>query len=167
MQDLFPKDGIFNPLRRFAFTNITPDLFTFHWDGKPISVKAGDTVELPHHLACIAVKKLVDKIMINDAKRDEEEGRKTDRFYRGRNMMGIPAARKVYEDKIVTELEVATDSPQIQILRSQIRDQFAQDIENGAKKAAPVESIVASVSLENMSPVKGSEEFPSVKKAKK
>ncbi len=168
---LFPKEGVYNPLKRFAFTNITDDLFTFHWDGKPISVKAHDTIELPHHLMYIAATKLVDKIMINDAKRDEEEGKKTDRFYRGRNMMGVPDARKVYEDQIVRELEVDEESPQIAVLKAQIRDQVLNDLEVGAKKAAPVESIVASINLDAMTQVKDKNEtvseFPAAKKGKK
>lgn len=167
--NLFPKDGVFNPLRRFAFTNITDDVFTFHWDGKPITVKAHDTVELPHHLMVIAATKLVDKIMINNAKADEIEGRKTDRYYRGANMMGVPAAREVYESKIVRELEVDEESPQIQVMRAQIRDQVIKDIETGQKNAAPVESIVASVNLENMVNVAEggkSEEYAGAKKKK-
>lgn len=163
---LFPKEGMFNPLRRFAFTNITDDLFTFHWDGKPISVKAHDTIELPHHLAFIAVTRLVDKIMINEAKRDEEEGKKVDRFYRGKNMMGVPQARKVYEDKIVRELAVDEESPQIAVLRTQIRDQVLADIENSNKKSAPVESIVSSIT-NDLKEVKAAEEFPAAKKGKK
>lgn len=167
---LQPKDGVFNPLRRFAFTNITDDLFTFHWDGKPISVKAHDTIELPHHLMVLAAIKLVDKIMIGNAKKDEIEGRKTDRFYRGANMMGVPEARKVYEDQIVRELQVDEESPQIAVLKTQIRDQVLHDIEVGAKKAAPVESIVASVNLDNFAQVKEAgmtpEEFPSMKRGK-
>ena len=173
---LFPKDeGVFNPLRRFAFTNITDDLFTFHWDGKPISVKAHDTIELPHHLMVIATTKLVDKIMIQKAKEDEIEGRKTDRFYRGANMMGVPDARKVYEDQIVRELEVDEESPQIAVMKAQIRDQVLADIENGSKKAEPVSSIVAGVKLENFASVdnvakKAVEkpvEFAAAKKSKK
>lgn len=168
---LQPKDGVFNPLRRFAFTNITDDLFTFHWNSQPISVKAHDTIELPHHLMVIAAIKLVDKIMINNAKKDEIEGRKTDRFYRGANLMGVPEARKVYEDQIVRELAIDEESPQISVMKAQIRDQILHDIEVGAKKAAPVESVVASVKLENFAEIKEGgnqaiEEFPSVKKSK-
>lgn len=170
LNNLIPTDGVFNPLRRFAFTNITNDLFTFHWNSQPISVKAHETVELPHHLMVVATTKLVDKIMIQKSKEDENEGKKTDRFYRGASMLGVPAARKVYEDQIVRELQVDEESPQIAVMRSQIRDQVLKDIENGAKKAAPVESIVASVNLETMSPVKEQgqtvEEFPSAKKSK-
>ena len=109
--NLIPTEGVYNPLRRFAFTNITDDLFTFHWNGSPISVKAHETIELPHHLMVIAATKLVDKIMMQQSKEDEIEGRKTDRFYRGASMLGVPAARKVYEDQIVRELEVDEESP--------------------------------------------------------
>lgn len=103
--------------------------------------------------------------MINNAKLDEIEGRKTDRFYRGVNMMGIPAARKVYEDQIVRELQIDEESPQIAVLKAQIRDQVLSDIENSAKKAAPVESVVASIT-KDLEEVKASEEFPSAKKKK-
>jgi len=170
---LFPKDeGVFNPLRRFAFTNITDDLFTFHWDGKPISVKAHDTIELPHHLMYIATTKLVDKIMIAKFKDDEDKAinvNKDGRHKAGLSL-GVPAARKVYEDQIVRELEVDEESPQIQVMRAQIRDQVLSDIANGEKKAAPVSDILKSVSLENMvNMAEGGKpvEFAAVKKGKK
>ncbi len=114
----------------------------------------------------VATTKLVDKIMISKYKQEEESGinvTKDGRHKFGLSL-GVPAARKVYEDQIVRELQVDEESPQIAILRSQIRDQVMADIENGSKKSAPVESVVASVGLENFSNVQRSSEFPGANK---
>ena len=55
---LHPKMGIYNPLLRAAFTNITEEEFVSAWGGEPIKVPAGRTVELPHHLAVKLTKEL-------------------------------------------------------------------------------------------------------------
>ena len=164
------EGGVYNPSRRFAFTNITDDLFTFHWDGKPISVKSHQTIELPHHLAIIATNRLVDKILVEESKADEVEGQKVNPLYRSRKgiaLGGVPTYRKTFEDKILRELLVDEESPQIAVMRAQIREQLKADIENSAKPAAPVSSVVSAVQEDNFSHVGEKVEFPEAKKKKK
>ena len=169
--DLFPKDGIYDNTRRFAFTNITDDLFTFHWDGKPISIKAHDVIEMPHYLAAIATRKLIDKIMVSKFKKEEEDGINVGKDGRHRFglSLGVPAARQVYEDQIVRELALDEESPQVAIMRAQMRDEIMGDIKRAEEKTAPVESVVASVGLDTFSQVKEggkTEEYAGVKKGK-
>lgn len=134
MSSLIEKTpSLFNPALRFAFTNITTEDLVSAWNGSPIIVKAGQTVELPHHLANKLTDELVDKIMLGKAKLDEITYYKNNpntapNHYRANSQLGVPAARKVWEDQIVRELKVDEESPEIQILRSQIKEELQRDM---------------------------------------
>jgi len=138
------EEGLYNPTLRFAFTNITTEDFHTSWGGNPIVVKAGETVELPHHLADKFTDQLVDQIMIGEAKLDEvkyyqENRNAAPNTYRAPNMLGVPAARKVWEDKIVRQLAVDEESPQMQVMRAQIREQLESDLK-AETSTAPVQA---------------------------
>lgn len=153
MSSLIEKTpGIFNPLARYAFTNITEEPYTLRWDGEDIlTVEPGRTIELPHHLADKALTELVDRIMIGEAKLDEVAMLKANpamsnpRSSRGMNL-GVPAARKVWEDQIIKEIKVDPESAEARLMRSQVRDQITQDIVRSAEKAKPVEAATPSLS---------------------
>ena len=113
--------GMYDPLRRFAFTNITEQPFEVRWDGKSLGiVEPGQTIELPHHLAVKSTVELVDKIIIAETKADEELHSSTP-YYRSpkASRLGVPMARKPYEDKILKEIEVDPNTPEFKILASQ------------------------------------------------
>ncbi len=136
------NDGLFNPALRFAFTNITTEDFASAWNGSPIIIKAGQTVELPHHLADKLTDELVNKIMIGKAKLDEVTYYKKNpnaaaNTYRAPSSLGVPAARKVWEDQIVRQLQVDEESPEIQVIRAQIREQLQADLKKETSKAPP------------------------------
>lgn len=143
MSSLLGKnDGLFNPSLRFAFTNITTEDFVSAWGGSPIIVKAGETVELNHHLANKLTDELVDKIMIGNAKLDEVTYYKNNpgtapNAYRAPSSLGVPAARKVWEDQIVRQLAVDEESPEIQVMRAQIKQELMADLST-EKSAEPV-----------------------------
>ena len=139
---LDPKEGMYNPLKRFAFTNITTEPFTFTWDKIPMTVKPSDTIELPHHLALHATKHLVDKIMIEGIKIEEDvmKKEKNDPYFRHPKgtSLGVPGARKVYEDKILRELAVDEESPQIAIMRMKIKEELMADMKSEPKSAKTI-----------------------------
>jgi len=122
------KNGIYDPSKRFAFTNITDDVFTSAWGGQAITIQPGQTIELQHHLAVKLTGELVDKIMIGNAHMDELQ--KNQPYYRSPqgSSLGVPAARKVWEDQILRELQVDEESPDIQIMRAKIREEILNDI---------------------------------------
>lgn len=130
--NLWVKNGVYDPTKRFAFTNITEEVFTFKWDGRPITVPAGATVELPHHLAILATTDLVDKIMQGIANDDETAQRKKtgNMYYRSPKgaMLGVPAAREVWETKILVELEPNMESPQIALIKAQLVEELKKDL---------------------------------------
>ena len=121
-------EGLYNPALRFAFTNITEEPFVSYWDGQPMTVPAGQTVELPQYLAVKMTKELTDKIMIGEAKLDALSkglvGAQTPRT----SQLGVPAARKVWEDKICRVLDVDEESPQVQVMRAQIKAELLADL---------------------------------------
>ena len=124
---LYPE-GLFNPLLRFAWTNITEEKFESKWNGSPITVPAGATVELTHHLAVKFTKELVDKIMIGNAKLDEIT--KNQPYYRSPlgSSLGVPLARKVWEEQICRQMAVDEESPQVQVIRATIKAELLADM---------------------------------------
>ena len=138
------KDGIYDPRRRFAFTNITAEPFTFSWGGVPTTVKPHQTIEVAHHIAVLATTKLCDQIMLGDIKRDEETykaAHPNEPYFRSprSGSIGVPMARKPIEDKILRELKVDEESPEVSMMRAQMKEQLMADL--NAEKTAPVESI--------------------------
>ena len=130
--NLFPKEGIFDPTKRFAFTNITNAPFTFKWNSIPTTVESGETVELPHYLAVHATQHLVDQIMQGEAREDTLAKQKINPMYKAENVagnMGIPAARKVWEDKILVELSADKSSDKtLGIKRREMQEQILKDL---------------------------------------
>lgn len=135
--NILTPEGIFNPTLRFAFTNITEEEFVSHWDGSPIKVPAGATIELPHHLAAKLTRELVNQIIMGNAKLDEVS--KNKEGYRSPIGMslGVPAARKVWEDQIVRQLDIDEESPQIQVMRAQIREELLKDLNAQPSHGSP------------------------------
>lgn len=145
--------GMYNPLKRYGFKNITDTPFHFHWNDpekkNPIIVKPGVEIELPEHLAITATHKLVDEIMGKLAQEDTERLRKETRDHTARSplgsAMGVPAARKIWEDKILREISIDEQSPQAQVLRAQLRDGIMADISNSQKPPEPIESVIGGI----------------------
>jgi hypothetical protein len=130
--------------------DITEEEFTSAWDGNPIKVPAGATIELTHHLAAKMTKELVDKIMIGNAKLNELEHYSKNpntqpNMYRAPSSRGVPSARKVWEDQICRQLDVDEESPQIQVIRAQIRSEIMADLNTEAPKNNPLENAPKSI----------------------
>ena len=142
MSSLIGKnEGMYNPARRFAFTNILEEDFVSYWGGSPIIIKAGQTVELPHHLADKLVDEMVNKIMITGIKTNEEEYYKKNpnaavNTYRAPSSLGVPQVRKQWEDKIVRELAVDEESPEMQVIRAKIKEELQADLQGKASTEA-------------------------------
>ncbi len=109
------EQGIFEPGRRYAFTNISDRVFTSRWNGFPIIVQPNETIEVSDVTPmpgsgmgeCLAIKmtkELVDAIMMGNAKADELA--KNQPLYRSPlgGLMGVPSARKPIEDSILQPL---------------------------------------------------------------
>jgi sirohydrochlorin ferrochelatase len=140
--NLWVKQGIYDPTKRFLFTNITSEPFTFTWGKSPITVKAGEVIELPHHLAVLATTALVDQIMNKEIKEEEDKMKLETKnpYYRSPrgSSLGIPAAREPYEKKICRELERSeskvTES-QMGVIRTELAETLKRDLagENSPK----------------------------------
>ncbi len=143
-QQKYVDRGMYDPRKRYGFKNITEKDFTFTWNSNPVTVKPGVEVELPEHMAILATHKLVDEIMSKLAQEDTERLRKETKEHTARSplgiAMGIPHARKVWEDKIIRELTVDERSPEIQVLRAQIKEQLVSDLTNAQKPPEPIET---------------------------
>ena len=143
------KDGIYNPLLRYGVKNITDSEFTFSWNSNPITIKAGQEIELPEYLAILATTKMVDQIMQNEANDEviKMRAKLHDPYWRSPKgiAIAVPAARKPYEDKIIRTLSVDEKSPQFQVLKAEVKDQILGDLKKGQEKAAPIETVVSGI----------------------
>lgn len=130
-------EGIYDPIGRYAFTNITEEQFDTAWDSSPISVPAGATIEVGHSQICNFTKQLVDKIIIGNAKLDELA--KNQPYYRSpmASDLSIPAKRKYWEDQIARKLAVDEESPQTQVMRSKIREELMADMNREPSGGSP------------------------------
>lgn len=147
---LYIRQGIYNPMLKFAFTNITEETFTSAWGGEPIVIPAGHTVELPHHLAAKLTKELVDKIMIGNAKLNEVEfynknANAMPNTYRAPSSLGVPGARKVWEDQIVHLMAPDEESPQTQLMRIKIKEELMRDLQAEPSTGSPLDNAPASL----------------------
>ena len=162
MSSIVGKDqGLFDPSKKYAFTNITTEPLESAWGGQPINIPAGETVELPQHLADKLVDELVDRIMIGAAKLDEVEfykknpGAALQSYHSNLGMnLGVPAARKVWEDQIVKELGPEEETPQMQIERAAIRDELLANLSAEVSSEPPP----VPTSLEEFSELKNTPE---------
>lgn len=141
--------GMYDPRKRYGFKNITDEPFTFQWNSNPITVKPGTEIELPEHMAILATHKLVDQIMGKIAHEDtvrlrEKTGDFTSRSPLGASL-GIPQARKVWEDKIIRELKVDERSPEIQVIRAQMKEQIVADLTESQKPPEPIEAVLGGI----------------------
>lgn len=123
-----------NPAQRYKFKNILGEDFTSYWGKNPITVKAGGSVTLPEYLANKMLDEMVDKIMMEEVKLNEVNYYKNNpntapNFYRAPSSAGVPAARKVWEDQIITKLPLEEGTTEAQLLRLQIK----QEIEDNSK----------------------------------
>lgn len=134
MSGIKSKDlGVYNAAQRYNFKNILEEDFTFNWNKEPITIKAGQTVSLPEYLADKMLDAIVDKIMITEIKTKEVEYYQKNpntapNFYRHPSSLGVPAARKVWEDQIITKLAMEEGSTEAQLLRMQIKEQLETDL---------------------------------------
>jgi hypothetical protein len=146
------KDGIYDPTKRFAFTNVSDKDFTFKWDGKPITIKAHKTVEMPHHLAIKATTELVDYLMQSEEQEKTARIKEKNPEYKAPNQagsMGVPMARKPFEDRILKELKVEENSPENEMFKAGIREQIIKDL-----NAQPSASVSAtSVTESDFAPI--------------
>ena len=146
---LTKSDGIYNPAKRYGVKNITDTDFTFTWNGNPITIKVGQEIELPEHMAILATTKMVDQVMHAEADEETARMRKElrDPYWRSPKGIsaGIPMARKPYEDRVIRELSIDEKSPQYQVLRAEVKEQLLGDLKRGQEPAAPIDGVVAGI----------------------
>lgn len=122
------NQGVYDNTKKYAVTNITTEDFVSHWNGSPVIIKAGQTASFEQHMANKVTDEMVDKIMIGNAKLDEiKMGTPYARSPMG-SSLGVPAARKVWEDKIVREISVNEESPEMQMMRAKMKEELLADM---------------------------------------
>ncbi len=111
IQDFLYFEGMFNPVARFAFTNVLDEDFVSAWNSVPYTVKPHQTVKLPHHLAHKFTNEIVNRMM-----QKENKGL----------MMAVPAARKSYEDKVLSLLPTESSS-ELEVIKQEFIEQVKRD----------------------------------------
>lgn len=129
------KQGIYDPTKRFEFKNITDKEFIFYWNSTPIKVQAGEAIELPHHLAVLATKNIVDLIMNTEVRAEEAKVRaeKNNPYWQSPKALGlgVPAIRETVEKQVLRELsrsESKITESQMGIIRSELKETLVKDL---------------------------------------
>lgn len=142
------EQGMYDPTKRYAFTNPTEDVFKFQWNGVEVEVASKETIELPQYLAVLATTKIIDQMMTEVERKKTEKIREVQPAYiapNGAGMLGIPAARLPYEKMVIRELAPKTGSDaKLDIIR--MKEQVEADIKRSKSEIQPIESVTATVS---------------------
>lgn len=133
------KEGLYDQSQRYRFHNIDDEVFVGKWNGTEyVTVPAGESVTLPESQAINFAKQLATRVMIKDEQEKFvptmmeptwEQSRKT--------RTGIPMAREPYEKRILKKIEIGEETPEIQSLRSQIREELISDMSMQVSTEAP------------------------------
>jgi hypothetical protein len=132
------ENGLYNPAARYAFTNITDEVFTSYWDKIPIVVQPRETIEVSaatpilgagEAIALKMTSEMVNKIM-NEEVSTDNLAHKGEPYYKSPKGMnsGIPAQRKVWEDQILRPLAPDEESPFIKAERKRLRAEIEAGI---------------------------------------
>jgi hypothetical protein len=137
------EQGMFDPTKRYSFTNITDEPFQFGWNGVNIDVAPKESIEITQYLAYQAVNKMIDQLIMAKNKKDLDKIRETNPAYLtppGAGMMGIPAYRVTFENMIVKELPSKSgNDAKLDIIRA--KEAIMSDIKRSAEEPQPIESI--------------------------
>lgn len=137
------KQGMFDPTKRYSLTNKTGETFEFQWNGVKVEIAVDESVELPQYLAYIAANKMIDQMMMAKNHKELLKIRETNPAYiapNGAGLLGVPAAREVYEKMILRELAAKTgNDAKLDIIR--MKEQVEADIKRSAQEAQPIGSI--------------------------
>ncbi len=121
---------LYDNTQRYKFTNIDDEPFVGLWDGREfVTVKPGQSVTLPEAQAITYAKDLCTRVMQKEEKEKFVPNARAATWEESdRSRVGIPMARKPYEDRIVQKLSTDEDSPETQALRSEIREELLRDL---------------------------------------
>ena len=148
MASLFEKirkgeQGMFDPTKRYSFTNITEEPFQFGWNGINIDVAPGESIEIPQYLAYQANNKMIDSLIMAKNKKDLDKIRETNPAYLtppGAGMMGVPAYRETFEKLIIKELPPKSgNDAKLDIIRA--KEIVMADIKRSQQEVQPIETI--------------------------
>lgn len=146
--DRIPKKGVpgqteerslYDNSQRYKFTNIDDEEFVCMWNGEEITrIPAGASVTLPESQAITYAKDLCTRVMTKEERakfvpnmREAtwEESQKT--------RVGLPMARDPYEKRILSKLNASDETPEIQLMKAQIKDQLLSDMSAQVSTDAP------------------------------
>ena len=124
------KEGLYDQTRRYKFNNIGDEEYVGMWNSKVfVTVPPGESVTLPEAQAITFAKDLCTRVMLK-----EEKARFVPNMYEPtwemsqRSRAGIPLARDPYEKRILQAIEEGQETPELQALRSQIREEVMADL---------------------------------------
>lgn len=136
------NEGVYKVGQRFSFTNISKEIFKSKWAGKSISVNPGESILLSDTTPfpgagmghCLAVKlttELTNLIMMGEVKAEESKMKTPYARSPKGALLGVPEARKPYEDKILKDLGAESDEIKLEYLVTEKINEIKND---GSKK---------------------------------
>lgn len=133
------KEGIYDNSHRARFTNIDNEEYVGMWDSKVyVRIPAGDSVTLPEAQAITFGIDLATRVMMKDERKKFIPTMLEPAWEMSqRTNVGIPAKRDPFEKQIVQWLDPGEETPEMQALRSQVREQVLNDMKAEVSTDAP------------------------------
>lgn len=133
------KEGLYDQTQRYKFTNIDDEEFIGMWNGKLfVTVPKGASVTLPESQAINFAKALCDRVMRKEEKAKFVPNMREQRWEESeRTRVGIPMARKPYESQILQKINQDEETPEMQVMRSQVREELMRDMSAQVNTESP------------------------------
>lgn len=112
--------SVINNEEKYAVCNWSSEDFEVNWDGKPIHLKAGETIELSSAIAFHVTKHFVNREMDKDKKSD---------------VWSVQEHRQPYEEKTLSKIGVVVEEPAVVELKEKVEEEVAE-VEGKPKKKA-------------------------------
>jgi len=121
---------LFDNTQRYRFTNIDDEPFVGMWDGREfVNVPAGASVTLPEAQAITYAKELCTRVMFKEEKEKFVPNMREASWEESqKSRVGIPLARDPYEKRILQKLETGDETPELQAMRSEMREELMRDL---------------------------------------
>lgn len=133
------KQGLYDNTQRYRFTNIDDEMFTGMWNGRIfVRLLPGESATLPEVYAVTFSKELATRVMLKEEKAKYIPTQNAPTWEESqKSRVGIPMARDPYEKRIVQKMEVGEETPEIEAMRSQMREQLLADMSAQVSTDAP------------------------------
>lgn len=133
------KVGLYDLTQRYRLTNIDDEKFTGRWNGRTFVVlNPGESATIPESQAINFAKEICTRVMQKEEKAKFVPNMNEPTWEQSqRTRVGLPMARDAYEKRILQKIEAGEETPELQVMRAQMREQLLNDMSAQVSTDAP------------------------------